>query len=71
MKNRVREMREQMGVTQAELGRLAGVSRQAVNAIERGKYVPSIRLAYALSRIFQCSIEELFLFEEGGENEKE
>lgn len=62
-------MREAMGLTQAELAGRTGVSRQAINAIETGKYDPSIGLAYALSKVFSCIIEEIFIFEEGDENE--
>lgn len=65
MKNRVRALREELSLTQAQLAELAGVSRQAINAIETGKYDPSIWLAYALSKIFKKAIEEIFLFEEG------
>lgn len=67
MKNNVRSRREKMGLTQGELGKLTGVSRQAINAIETGKYDPSIWLAYALSKAFKCSIEEIFIFEGGEE----
>lgn len=63
MKNKVRELREAMNLTQAELGKLAGVSRQAINAIETGKFDPSIRLAHALAKIFSKTIEEVFDFE--------
>ncbi|NLE24344.1 MAG: helix-turn-helix transcriptional regulator [Clostridiaceae bacterium] len=64
MKNKVRILRETLDLTQAELGKLAGVSRQAINAIETGKFDPSIRLAYSLSKIFSRTIEEVFEFEE-------
>ena len=64
MKNKVRILRETLDLTQAELGKLAGVSRQAINAIETGKFDPSIRLAYSLSKIFSKTIEEVFEFEE-------
>lgn len=64
MKNKVRTLREKMNLTQAELGKLAGVSRQAINAIETGKFDPSIRLAYSLSKIFSRKIEEVFDFED-------
>ena len=64
MKNKVRALREKMNLTQAELGKLAGVSRQAINAIETGKFDPSIRLAYSLSKIFSRKIEEVFDFED-------
>ncbi|WP_040197372.1 helix-turn-helix transcriptional regulator [Candidatus Soleaferrea massiliensis] len=64
MKNRIRELREQQGWTQEQLGKLVGVSRQAVNAVETEKYEPSIWLAYDIAQAFGCSIEEVFLFEE-------
>jgi len=63
MKNRIKELREQMGLTQEELGRLVGVSRQAINSIETEKFEPSIWLAYDISQVFGCAIEEVFLFE--------
>jgi putative transcriptional regulator len=46
------------------LGALVGVSRQAINSIETEKYEPSIWLAYDISQIFHCAIEEVFLFEQ-------
>jgi len=65
MKNRVRELREMQGLTQKELGERVGVSRQAINAIETGKFDPSIWLAFDLARLFGVTIEELFIFCEG------
>jgi len=64
MQNKVRQLREERGLTQKELGERVGVSRQAINAIETGKFDPSIWLAYDLARFFSVSIEELFLFRE-------
>ena len=63
MINKVRELREKANWTQKELGERAGVSRQAINAIETGKFDPSIWLAYDLARLFGLAIEELFDFE--------
>ncbi len=63
MKNRIRELRENKGLTQEQLGELVGTSRQAINAIETEKFEPSIWLAYDISKLFGCSIEEVFLFE--------
>lgn len=60
MKNRVRELRQARGWSQADLGSQVGVSRQAVNAIENGKYDPSLPLSFKLARLFDSSIEELF-----------
>jgi Predicted transcriptional regulators len=64
MKNRIRELREQKGLTQEQLGELVGTSRQAINAIETEKFEPSIWLAYDISSVFECTIEEVFLFDE-------
>lgn len=64
MKNRLKELRESFRLTQEQLGELIGVSRQAINSIETEKFEPSIWLAYDISKIFRCSIEEVFLFEE-------
>ena len=63
MKNKVRELREKYGLTQAQLGEKVGVSRQAINAIETGKYDPPIWLAYDLAKFFNMSIEDIFDFE--------
>jgi len=64
MKNNVREFRDTHELTQKELGEKVGVSRQAINAIETGKFDPSIWLAYDLSKYFGVSIEMLFIFNE-------
>ena len=64
MKNKLRQFREDLGLTQEQLGELVGVSRQAINAIETEKFEPSIWLAYDIAKIFHSSIEEVFLFEE-------
>ena len=64
MKNNVKVLRLQMGLSQSELGRKVNVSRQAINAIENNKFDPSIWLAYDLAHFFNCTIEQLFYFEE-------
>lgn len=64
MKNRLKEFRESLGLTQEQLGELVGTSRQAINAIETEKCEPSIWLAYDISKIFNRAIEEIFIFEE-------
>lgn len=64
MKNKLRELREALGLTQEQLGELVGVSRQAINSIETEKYEPSIWLAYDICQVFKKPIEEVFLFEE-------
>ena len=60
MKNRLRELRDERGWSQQKLADLAGVSRQTINAIEKEKYDPSLPLAFAMSRIFNMLIEEIF-----------
>lgn len=65
MKNRLRELREERGLTQEELAKALGVTRQTIIAIEKGKYDPSLRLAFRIARFFNRSIEEIFIYEEG------
>ena len=60
MKNIIRALRSERGWSQAALADRLGVSRQSVNAIETGKYDPSLPLAFAIARIFEKSIEEIF-----------
>jgi putative transcriptional regulator len=60
VKNRLKVLRAERDWSQAELGGRLGVSRQAVNAIETGKYDPSLPLAFKLSRLFSVPIEEIF-----------
>lgn len=60
MKNRVRDLREARGWSQGELAEHLDVSRQTVNAIENGKYDPSLPLAFKLARLFRQRIESMF-----------
>jgi putative transcriptional regulator len=60
MKNTIRELRAQRGWSQAELAEQLNVSRQTVNAIETGRYDPSLPLAFAISKIFALPIESIF-----------
>ncbi|MEL7539998.1 MAG: helix-turn-helix transcriptional regulator [Pseudomonadota bacterium] len=60
MKNIIRALRTERGWSQASLADELGVSRQSVNAIETGKYDPSLPLAFAIARLFGTSIEEIF-----------
>lgn len=64
MKNRIKQLREEKGLTQEQLGELVGTSRQAINAIETEKFEPSIWLAYDIASVFERPIEDVFLFEE-------
>ena len=60
MNNRIREFRGNRGWSQAELAERLDVSRQTINAIETGKYDPSLPLAFAIARLFGASIESIF-----------
>lgn len=60
VKNRLKVLRAERDWSQAELGGRLGVSRQAVNAIETGKYDPSLPLAFRIGRLFNLRIEEIF-----------
>ena len=60
MNNRLRELRDAQGWSQGELAERLEVSRQTVNALETGKYDPSLPLAFRIARLFQSRIEEIF-----------
>ncbi|MEM7272227.1 MAG: helix-turn-helix transcriptional regulator [Actinomycetota bacterium] len=60
MENRLKELRAVNGWSQAHLADLLGVSRQTVNALEKGRYDPSLPLAFRLARVFSTTIEDLF-----------
>ena len=65
MRNRLRELRAERGWSQQFLAEQLEVSRQSVNAIETGKYDPSLPLAFKISRMFATGIEEIFEEEQG------
>ncbi len=60
MKNKLRELRAARDMTQGDLADALNVSRQTVNAIETGRYDPSLPLAFAIARLFRCRIEDVF-----------
>ena len=60
MQNGVRELREAQGLSQGELAERLGVSRQTINSIEVGRYIPSLPLALRTARFFGRSVEEIF-----------
>ncbi|MGH8854331.1 MAG: helix-turn-helix transcriptional regulator [Telluria sp.] len=64
MKNHIRALRAERGWSQAELADMLEVSRQSVNAIETGRYDPSLPLAFAIARLFGLSIESIFIPEQ-------
>jgi putative transcriptional regulator len=63
MRNRIRELRARDRMTQEGLAVKAGVSRQTINAIENGKYDPTLPLAFRIAGIFRMRVDEVFLFE--------
>ena len=60
MKNRIRELRATQGWSQADLAERLDVSRQSVNAIETGRYDPSLPLAFRIAELFGLAIEDIF-----------
>lgn len=71
METRIRELREEKGLTQEQLADLVDVTRQTILFLEKGKYNPSLRLAWKIAEVFDRSIEEVFSFKDerqGGES---
>ena len=64
MNNRLRELRKQQKLTQDELAKALGVSRQTINAIENNKYNPTLELALRMARFLRIPVEQLFLLDE-------
>jgi len=64
MRNRVRELRQRAGLTQATLGDSLGVSRQTINSIEAERYLPSLPLALRMARLFGVPVHDIFELEE-------
>ena len=64
MKNKIKVFRAMYDLTQEDLAREVGVTRQTILAIEKGKYDPSLELAFGMAHRFQVTIEEIFIFEE-------
>ncbi|HUJ92561.1 MAG TPA: helix-turn-helix transcriptional regulator, partial [Gaiellaceae bacterium] len=60
MRNRVRQLRTDRGLSQGQLAESVGVSRQTINSIEQERYTPSLPLAIALARFFDSTVEEMF-----------
>ena len=68
IRNRLREFRARYRMTQEELARRVGVTRQTIIAIENGKYLPSLKLAFKLAKAFNVRIEDLFEYSESEED---
>jgi len=64
MKTRIKELRAREGLTQEELASLVGVRRETILFLEKGKYNPSLKLAYKIALALEADINEVFLFEE-------
>jgi len=64
MKTRIKELREKFGITQEALADKVDVTRQTILFLEKGKYNPSLRLAYKIARLFNAKIEDVFSFED-------
>ncbi|MBO4541605.1 MAG: helix-turn-helix transcriptional regulator [Bacteroidales bacterium] len=65
MKNRLKVERAELNITQGELAEKIGITRQAINSIELGKYIPSTLLAIKIARFFNKHVEDIFILEEG------
>lgn len=70
MKNKVEQLRKERGINQYDFAKAIRVSRQTVSSIETGKYNPSLELAFVIADYFGKRIEEIFIYERGGENEE-
>lgn len=64
MKNKLKELRAESNMSQAQLANLVGVRRETIVFLEKGKYSPSLDLAYAVARTFNRGIEEVFIFDD-------
>jgi putative transcriptional regulator len=64
MKTRIKELRAKYDLTQAQLAEKVGVRRETIVFLEKGKYNPSLKLAYLIARVLKADIEDIFIFEE-------
>lgn len=65
IRNRLRELRAERGLTQGDVASRIGVSRQTLNAIEGGKYSPSLEVAFRIAKVLAVALERVFWFEAG------
>lgn len=70
MENRVELLRKEKGLSQEEFARAVRVSRQTISSIETGKYNPSLELAFVISDYFGKTIEDIFIYKGGDQNEE-
>lgn len=64
MKNRIKELRARDNLTQSDLAKKVGARRETIVFLEKGKYNPSLKLAYEVANVFNLKIEEVFLLDE-------
>lgn len=64
MKNHLEQLRKESNIKQEELAEILGVTRQTIGSLENGRYNPSIQLAFKISRFFNKTIEEIFIYAE-------
>lgn len=69
--NKLKEYRARLGVNQQELGKLVQASRQTISLIERGDYSPSVTLALKIAKVCDATVEEIFEYVEGEDDEEE
>jgi len=70
VKNRIKELRARRNITQEQLAKLVGVRRETIVFLEKGKYNPSLNLAYSIARVFDRTIEDVFIFDDSNEERK-
>ena len=68
--NRLKEFRGTKNLNQQEMGSIVGVSRQTISLIERGDYNPSVTLALKIAKVFDVTVEDIFTYEEGKDEEE-
>lgn len=64
LKTKLHELRKENNMQQAELAKLVGVRRETIGNLENGKYNPSLKLAMDIAKVFECTVEDIFFFEE-------
>lgn len=64
MKNKIKELRKTLKISQDDLAKICGVTRQTISAIENEKYDPTLALAFKLARVLEASVDELFEYKE-------
>ncbi len=71
MRTRIKELRARYNLTQEDLARKVGVRRETILYLEKGKYNPSLKLAHDVARVLKTTIDNLFIFDDQEENNKE